>query len=98
MSKLTAGQFFPNFTVDTLYGGTQLIRDMLGADKTVFWCLRYIGCTVCRYDHHVMAQRYGEIEAKGAKVYFLLAKLKRASSRRSFPASRSRSTSSVTRR
>lgn len=72
MSKLTAGQFFPNFTVDTLYGGTQLIRDMLGAGKTVFWCLRYIGCTVCRYDIHLMAQRYGEIEAKGAKVYFLL--------------------------
>ena len=67
MSKLTAGQPFPNFTVDTLYGGTQQIDAMLGAGKTVFWCLRYIGCTVCRYDIHLMAQRYAEVQAKGAK-------------------------------
>lgn len=72
MSKLTVGQQFPDFELDTLYGGKQKVSAMLGEDKTVFWCLRYIGCTVCRYDVHLLSQRYQEVQAKGAKVYFMM--------------------------
>ena len=72
MGRLTVGQKFPDFEVETLYGGKQHISTMLGNDKTVFWCLRYIGCTVCRYDVHLLSQRYHEVEAKGAKVYFMM--------------------------
>lgn len=72
MSRLTVGQKFPDFEVETLYGGKQHISAMLGSDRTIFWCLRYIGCTVCRYDVHLLSQRYSEIQAKGAKVYFMM--------------------------
>ena len=55
MSKLHAGDTFPALPVNTLYGGEKQTTDLFQAPKTVLWCLRYIGCTVCRYDIHIAA-------------------------------------------
>ena len=71
MAKLNTGDKLPSFTFDTH------LRDGLGSlsvlrGKTVFWVLRYIGCTVCRYDVHLIAQRYDEFTAKGAQVFVVM--------------------------
>lgn len=72
MSKLYPGDTFPALPVNTLYGGEKLTTDLFQTPKTVVWCLRYIGCTVCRYDIHIAAQRYEEVKAKGAEIVFML--------------------------
>ena len=72
MSKIVVGQQFPDLAIDTLYGGKKHISDLLCEKKTVLWCLRYIGCTVCRYDVHVLSKRYEEVLAKGAQVCFMM--------------------------
>ncbi len=72
MPKLLTGDRFPALTVNTLYGGEKQTTDLFQAPKTVLWCLRYIGCTVCRYDIHLAAQRYEEVQAKGAEIVFML--------------------------
>lgn len=72
MPKVTRGETFPKLCVNTLYEGQQTITDLFTAKTNILWCLRYIGCTVCRYDIHVAAQRYEEIKAKDAKIIFML--------------------------
>ena len=72
MSKLHIGDRFPNFPVQTLYNSASQANELFDAPKTVLWCLRYIGCTVCRYDIHIAASRYEEVKAKGAKIVFML--------------------------
>lgn len=34
----------------------------------MFMVLRYIGCTVCRYDVHLLSQKYNEFTDKGVNV------------------------------
>ena len=46
MARISAGDRFPQMTVDTAYRKNVNIYELLG-DKTVIWVLRYIGCTVC---------------------------------------------------
>lgn len=73
MARLQAGDKMPNFTFNTAYRQGQTVQQALqAAPKTVFWVLRYIGCTLCRYDLHLLAQRYGEFTAKGAQVLVVL--------------------------
>ena len=57
MAKLEVGQIFPDIEVDLLYEGKKNIKEVFDADKTVIWCLRYVGCTVCRYDIHLAQQK-----------------------------------------
>ena len=69
--KLECGQRFPRFQFDTAYeDGLDSLGVLKG--KTVFWVLRYIGCTVCRYDVHKIAERYDEFKEKGAQVYVVM--------------------------
>ena len=72
MSRLYIGDTFPSLPIQTLYNSASVTDELFGAKKTVLWCLRYIGCTVCRYDIHIAATRYSEVEAKGAKIVFML--------------------------
>ena len=71
MTKLNVGDKMPNLTFNTAYKNGVSIKDVLEG-KTIFWVLRYIGCTVCRYDVHVISERYDEIKAKGAKVLVVM--------------------------
>ena len=69
--KIRCGERFPEFTFDTAYkDGLNSLGVLKG--KTVFWVLRYIGCTVCRYDVHKIAERYEEFKAKGAQVFVVM--------------------------
>ncbi|MBR0138865.1 MAG: redoxin family protein [Firmicutes bacterium] len=72
-AKLRAGDKFPSFTYDTAWEDGKNTDDLFAkADKTVFWVLRYLGCTVCRLDVEMVKERYEEFRAKGAQVCFLM--------------------------
>ena len=53
--KLNEGMKMPDFTVNTNERDNVKLSEMTGK-KNIFWVIRYIGCTVCRYDGHVLAQ------------------------------------------
>lgn len=71
MARLNVGEVFPNFTVDTSSKNQVTIQELV-KQKTVFWVIRYIGCTVCRYDVHLLAQKYDEIKDKGYELYVVM--------------------------
>lgn len=70
---LKKGDKFPNFTFETeSRQGLSTDEAVKEADKTVFWVLRYIGCTTCRYDVHQIMLSYGKFTEKGAQVYVVM--------------------------
>lgn len=71
MARLQKGSKMPNFKFNTAYKNDIYVNDVLKG-KTVFWVLRYIGCTVCRYDVHLISQRYEEFKAKNAQVFVVM--------------------------
>ncbi len=71
MAKLHVGEKMPDFTFHTGFEEGKTVYGSLKG-KTVFWVLRYIGCPVCRYDVHMIAQRYDEFLAKGAQVFVVM--------------------------
>lgn len=72
MAKLVKGDKFPNFTVDTAFENNLTIEKIVDGKPTMFMVLRYIGCTVCRYDVHVLTQRYQEFVDKGVNVVVVM--------------------------
>ncbi|MBR4445103.1 MAG: redoxin domain-containing protein [Solobacterium sp.] len=71
MTKLNTGDKFPEITFNTAYK-TDLHTPEIFHGTTVFWVLRYIGCTVCRYDVKLLAERYEEFRRKNAQVFVLM--------------------------
>ncbi|MDD2955553.1 MAG: redoxin domain-containing protein, partial [Oscillospiraceae bacterium] len=72
MARVQTGGRMPELAVNTQKRAGVPMADLLGGKRTVFWVLRYIGCTTCRYDVHLLAQRYAEFEAKGTQVYVVM--------------------------
>ena len=71
--KLSVGDKFPNFSYSTGWEEGKSTDELFAkADKTVFWVLRYIGCTVCRLDVEMIKKRYADFTAKGAQVCVLM--------------------------
>jgi peroxiredoxin len=71
--KLKPGDKMPDLTVMTAYGGKTTINMLLAKPpKTVFWVIRYVGCPVCRYDIHMLAERYEEFRRENAQVIVVL--------------------------
>ena len=71
MPKVKVNETFPVFDFSTAYQDGLNSKDVLKG-KTVFWFLRYIGCTVCRYDVHLLQNRYNEFVEKGAQVFVVM--------------------------
>ena len=71
MPKLNQGDKMPDLPLIDAWGNHNSVYHVLKG-KTVFWVLRYIGCTVCRYDLHQIAARYDDFLAKGAQVLVVL--------------------------
>lgn len=69
--KLVAGNTFPDFTVTTNERENVSLHSIIDK-KTVFWVIRYIGCPVCRYDVHVLAEKYDQIAEKGYDLYVVM--------------------------
>lgn len=72
MAKLRVGDKMPSFTFRTESENGLTTESVLKNGRTVFWVLRYIGCTTCRYDVHQIAARYDDFLAKGAQVYVVM--------------------------
>ena len=72
MAKLVKGDKFPNFTVNTAFENGLTIEKIVDGKPTMFMVLRYIGCTVCRYDVHVLTERYNEFTEKGVNVVVVM--------------------------
>jgi len=72
MPRLNVGELLPDLTVDTVQKRHMKLSEIVGGKRTIFMVLRYIGCTVCRYDVHLLAQRYGEFQALGAQVVVVM--------------------------
>ena len=71
MPRLNVGDKMPNFEFNTAYEDNLTIDGILKG-KTVIWVLRYIGCTVCRYDVKLLTDRYEEFTNQGAQVLVLM--------------------------
>lgn len=69
--KLNVGMMMPDFTVNTDKRDNVKLSEAVG-EKNIFWVIRYIGCTVCRYDVHLLTQRYQEIKDKGYTLFVVM--------------------------
>ncbi len=69
--KLQKGDRFPDFVFSTQKSDNLRVKDVLKG-KSVFLCLRYIGCTVCRYDVHLLSLNYEDFVKKNAQVFVLM--------------------------
>lgn len=72
MSKLSVGMQLPNFEFKTSTGAVRSVAADVTGKRTVFWVIRYIGCTICRYDVHVLAQKYAELQEKGVQLFVVM--------------------------
>lgn len=70
--KLEVGQKMPQFTFDTESQTNLTTAQVLQNGRTVFWVLRYIGCTTCRYDVHQIAKHYDDFLARGTQVFVVM--------------------------
>ena len=68
MAKLKTGDKFPNFTINTHLKNGVTIEEIVGGKPTMFVVLRYMGCTICRYDVHQLTVRHNEFVEKGVNV------------------------------
>lgn len=68
--KLTVGSKMPEFTVMTSKQDELVLKDF--ENKTIFWVIRYIGCTVCRLDVQLLKNKFDEIKAKGYDLYVVM--------------------------
>ena len=63
----------PDFNYLSPYAeGEKKFSDYAQGKKTFVVFLRYYGCTVCRLDLHIYAQRMAEFTAKGAQLMVVL--------------------------
>lgn len=71
--RLAAGMKMPDFEYLSPYrDGVQKLYSYRGAHRTYLVFLRYFGCTVCRLDLHIYANRMKEFEEKGARLMVVL--------------------------
>ena len=71
--KLTKGAKMPDFEYLSPYAeGTKTFSEYAQGKKTFVVFLRYYGCTVCRLDLHIFAQRMAEFAAKDCKLMVVL--------------------------
>jgi len=73
MAKLSVGEKMPNLVFNTAHESNKTVETVIGEKKrTVFALLRFIGCTSCRYDIHLLAGRYQEFLDLDTQVYIVL--------------------------
>ncbi|MBQ1237961.1 MAG: AhpC/TSA family protein [Oscillospiraceae bacterium] len=72
MAKLFVGDKMPNFTFQTESETGVTTEKVLQDGRTVFWVLRYIGCTTCRWDVHQISLNYDKFKEKGVQVYVVM--------------------------
>lgn len=71
MPKVKINDALPNFKVTTSKHDDVQLKDLV-SKNTIFWIIRYIGCTVCRYDVHLLANSYHKIKDKGYDLFVVM--------------------------
>ena len=71
-SRVEAGDKFPNMVLATNKRESVSIEELVGGQRTFFWFLRYIGCTICHWDAWTLKEKYQEFLDKGVKVYVVM--------------------------
>lgn len=71
MSRININDTLPDFQITTSLHDDVKLSDLV-KQKTVFWIIRYIGCTVCRYDVHLLANNYQKIKDKGYDLFVVM--------------------------
>lgn len=72
MNRLVVGDKFPDFTVNThLEKGTSISK-IVDGKPTVLYVIRYIGCTVCRYDIHQIEANIEAFKNKGVNIAVIM--------------------------
>lgn len=73
MRKLHEGEIFPDFPLMLAFEGEKMVHDILSKQKfTIFWFMRYLGCTFCNYDIHQIAEQYSIFRQREAQVVIVL--------------------------
>lgn len=72
MTKLNTGDLFPDFEVIETEKGETTIHEIMNGRKTMFIFLRYIGCTVCRYDVHQLMLNYSRFHDLNVEVCVIM--------------------------
>lgn len=71
--KLSTNAQMPDFIYQSPYSqGEKHFAEFAKGKKTYVVFLRYFGCTVCRLDLHIYAQRMKEFAEKGAQLMVVL--------------------------
>ncbi len=71
--KLVKGAQMPDFVYASPYSeGEKHFAEYANGKKTFVVFLRYYGCTVCRLDLHIYAQRMAEFAAKNTQLMVVL--------------------------
>lgn len=71
--RLHAEEKMPDFRLSLAFHGETSVADMVkDTPLTVFWVLRYLGCTLCSYDIQEIGREYQRFEELGAKVVVVL--------------------------
>ena len=68
--RLKAGDRFPHFSVETNVKKMNIPEDL--PKKTILWVIRYIGCPVCRYDVHLLKEKYDIIKWKNYDLFVVM--------------------------
>ncbi len=71
--RLEVNDVMPDYTVCTGYRDELSIHEAVKAKKkTVFWVLRYIGCTICRMDVELIKNNYQKFTDKDTQVFVVM--------------------------
>lgn len=68
MSRISVGEKFPNYTVNTHTEKGTNISAIADGKPLMLLVIRYIGCTVCRYDVHQIALNHEKFLEKGVNI------------------------------
>ncbi|MDR3247721.1 MAG: redoxin domain-containing protein [Treponema sp.] len=72
MAKLAVDQKMETFNFDTPFEKGLDLATVAAGKKTVLLFLRYLGCTLCRLDMHLLREKYGEITGAGGQLLVAL--------------------------
>ncbi len=71
--RLEVNDTMPNYTFSTGYRDNLTIQEVVKATKkTVFWVLRYIGCSLCRVDVEMIKNDYSKFVDKDTQVIVVM--------------------------
>ncbi len=71
MARIKAGDRFPDLKFDTAFKEGLSVSSVLKG-RTIFWVLRYIGCTSCNFDVALISESYDKFLEKNAQVFVVM--------------------------